>query len=223
MLEIKSQHLADVDHCMASKHLRKIGILGGTFNPPHYAHLEMARDIYREFDLEQVVLLPCGDPPHKRKEQVANKFHRYNMLCLLIKDIPFLSVSDVEIVRQGFTYTVDTMQILQEKYLHKARLYYIIGTDTLLTLESWRDYQRVFSMTSFICVMRPGDSPLQVKNKIEYFQKQYHLDIQLADSIGLNISSTMVREKFLRGEDITDYTSREIEEYMENNDVYERE
>lgn len=222
MLEIKSQHLADVDHCMASKHLRKIGILGGTFNPPHYAHLEMARDIYREFDLEQVVLLPCGDPPHKRKEQVANKFHRYNMLCLLIKDIPFLSVSDVEIVRQGFTYTVDTMQILREKYLHKARLYYIIGTDTLLTLESWRDYQKVFSMTSFICVMRPGDSPLQVKNKIEYFQKQYHLDIQLADSMGLNISSTMVREKFLRGEDITDYTSREIEEYMENNDVYER-
>ena len=129
----------------------------------------------------------------------------------------------VEIVRQGFTYTVDTMQILREKYLHKARLYYIIGTDTLLTLESWRDYQKVFSMTSFICVMRPGDSPLQVKNKIEYFQKQYHLDIQLADSIGLNISSTMVREKFLRGEDITDYTSREIEEYMENNDVYERE
>ena len=222
MLEIKSQHLADVDHCMASKHLRKIGILGGTFNPPHYAHLEMARDIYREFDLEQVVLLPCGDPPHKRKEQVANKFHRYNMLCLLIKDIPFLSVSDVEIVRLGVTYTVDTMQILREKYLHKARLYYIIGTDTLLTLESWRDYQKVFSMTSFICVMRPGDSPLQVKNKIEYFQKQYHLDIQLADSMGLNISSTMVREKFLRGEDITDYTSREIEEYMENNDVYER-
>ncbi len=223
MLGIKSQHYADADHCIASKHLRKIGILGGTFNPPHYAHLEMARDIYREFGLEQVVLLPCGDPPHKRKEQVANKFHRYNMLCLLIKDIPFLSVSDVEIMRKGFTYTVDTMQILQEKYLHKARLYYIIGTDTLLTLESWRDYQRVFSMTSFICVMRPGDSPLQVKKKIEYFQKQYHLDIQLADSVGLNISSTMVREKFLRGEDITAYTSKEIEEYMKNNDVYERE
>lgn len=145
------------------------------------------------------------------------------MLCLLIGDDPHLAVSDVEIMRKGYTYTVDTMRILQKKYLHKARLYYIIGTDTLLTLESWREYEKVFAMTSFICVMRPGDSPLQVKDKIEYFQNQYHLDIQLADTMGRNISSTMVRDKYLHGEDITAYTPKEIQEYIKNNDVYERE
>jgi len=170
--------------------------------------------------LDLILLLPNGNPPHKQDLFIASKFHREQMLEIFTKKYPFMHVCPIELRREGYIYTVDTLKFLKKELGQEVDLYYIIGTDTLFELESWKDFLTVFSLTDFICVMRPGDSPVNVQEKLEYFKNTYGKIIRISRYKGLDISSTLVRERLRQKQSIHGLVPEEVEEYLVKNDVY---
>lgn len=197
----------------------RLGILGGTFNPPHLGHLYMAEQAWSEFGLSRVVLLPVGDPPHKRDMDVLQKDIRLAMVELLAAERPFLEVCTMEMEREGYTYTVDTLTALKAKLFH-TDLFYLIGTDTLFELVTWRDFRRVFTMTEFICIMRPGDSAEAVTQEIRRLEEQYGAVIHLSRGFAPDISSTEIRSRRVQGRSVKKMVPKSVEEFMEKNNVF---
>ena len=109
---------------------KQLGIMGGTFDPIHNGHIQMAQKCMEKFALDEVIFLPAGEPPHKRNYAVTDKYKRLEMTRLAVKEIPGFSVSDIEIERSGYTYTIDSLRELGQIYKN-ARFFYIIGADTL--------------------------------------------------------------------------------------------
>lgn len=132
----------------------RLGIMGGSFNPIHNAHLALAREAMDAFALARVLFIPAGNPPHKR-EGLADKEQRLHMVALAVADEPRFEVSDIEVRRPGTTYAVDTLCALRAQF-PEASLWYIIGADTLLELPTWREPDRVFALCSLIVCARPG-------------------------------------------------------------------
>lgn len=205
-----------------SERPKKVGLLGGTFNPPHKGHLYLAKQAYLEFGLDEIWLLPVGDPPHKREEVLPSKEVRLAMVELLAEERPYLKVSTLEMERMGYTYTVDTLRTLHKLELKPVRFYYIIGSDTLFELESWKDHQSVFKMTAFLCIPRPGDRQDRLLQKIEELKAGYGAEILLSRGQGPDISSTQIRTLLNEGQSARHLLTTNIGEFIEANHVYSR-
>lgn len=203
------------------QHFDKIGILGGTFNPPHLGHIYMAKMAAADFSLDKVILLPVGSPPHKKDISIADSMHRLNMLEIIKGDDPNLVISDIEIKRQGYTYTVDTLTALSET-IKNAVFYYLIGEDTLYELETWKNYKTVFSMTEFICIPRPGKDNRDIKEKLKYFKNKYNKTIALSPHTGPDISSTEIRRLISLGKDTDGLIPEQLRRYIDDNKLYRR-
>ena len=131
----------------------RLGILGGSFDPIHNAHLELASQARAQFHLDEVLLLISGDPPHKSPS--ADKSHRFAMANLASQGREGIYASQIELERSGVIYTIDTLRQLRQA-LPDTKLFYIIGADTLLELPTWREADTVYQLTSFIVFLRPG-------------------------------------------------------------------
>ena len=129
----------------------RIGILGGTFNPIHSGHLAIAKAALEQAELDRVIFLPDGSPPHKTG--IADAEDRYRMVCMAVCQNRRFDVSRMELDRDGTTYTVDTLATIRTR-MPKAHLYYIIGTDTLMKLRSWHCYEQVLPMCTFLVAPR---------------------------------------------------------------------
>lgn len=197
--------------------MKKAGILGGTFNPPHNGHLSIAEALLTEFALDEVIFLPAGQPPHKKN--ITSNEHRLEMLKLLTEQDPRLVISSQEMERSGYTYTVDTLTELK-KNVSDREFYYIIGTDTLFTLTSWVRFSEVFRLTRFLCVPRPGDDPEETRKEIRRLAEEYGAEIRLSRNSGPDISSTAVREKTAAGERLHGLVPEKLEEYIQQNGLF---
>jgi nicotinate-nucleotide adenylyltransferase len=133
-----------------------VGLLGGTFNPIHNGHVAIARQAREVLELDRVVLIPTGDPPHKPHENLATAQDRFEMVRLAIGSDPSLSISDVEVRRSGKSYTIDTIRLLQQEYGPEARLFFLIGLDAFLEFPTWRDPATLLTLCSFVVLSRPG-------------------------------------------------------------------
>lgn len=131
--------------------MRDVGLLGGTFDPPHAAHVEMARAALRSELVDEVVVVPAGDPWQKMPGTSAQ--HRLAMARLAFADEPYCVVDAVEVDRVGATYTIDTVEVLRSPHL---RLHYIIGSDTLAMLPTWHRISELVALCEFLVVKRPG-------------------------------------------------------------------
>lgn len=200
---------------------KKIGILGGTFNPPHYGHLYICKDVYKEFLLDEVWLMPVGQPPHKKLSEVARKEDRAAMTKLLAGEAPFLAFCDIEVDREGYTYTVDTLRTLKNGVLKNDTIYYIIGTDTLFCLDSWKDVKDVLPLAQFVCVLRPGDDMPAVQRRIEWFLEMFDKKIWLAHATGPEVSSTEIRLQAKEGQSLNGMVPASIEQYIKEHHLYE--
>jgi len=199
---------------------KRIGILGGTFNPPHNGHLTIARNLLAEFALARVVFLPAGIPPHKELVTIAGSDARKKMLELLIEGEPAFSLCTLELNRAGTTYTVDTLHELRRNLEPDVELYYIIGSDTLFELTTWKDFERVFSLTKFLCVPRTGFPLYDIERYAQELGERYGAKIHLSRSVGPQISSTQIRSLLKRGGDIRPYVPLRLAQYLENNHVF---
>lgn len=133
----------------------RLGILGGTFDPVHVGHLGLAEAARTAFDLDRVLFVPAAVPPHKPEGAVASADDRLAMVRRAVEAAPHFAVSEVELERQGPSYTVDTLAELQQRH-PGADVYFIAGADEVLALHTWRDPQRLVQMARFIAATRPG-------------------------------------------------------------------
>ncbi len=187
----------------------RIGIMGGSFNPIHLRHMEMAVCAKREFDLERMIFLPTGNPPHKRAG-LEDAEDRYEMTRLAVHGMPGFTASRMEIDREGIIYTVDTLGRMQ-KQMPDTAIDYIIGEDTLVDLPNWRKADKVFTMCRFLVCCRSSD---EIRNHPSVAQ----LEARGASFAFLTlppseVSSTAIREKLEKGEDAPELPPQ-VEEYI---------
>ncbi|WP_154103824.1 nicotinate (nicotinamide) nucleotide adenylyltransferase [Eikenella corrodens] len=183
----------------------RIGLLGGTFDPIHNGHLHIARSFADELDLESVILLPAGDPYHKTAPRTA-AHHRLAMAEIAAKADSRLAVSDCDIVRQGATYTHDTVQIFRQHF-PAAEFWLLIGMDSLLQLHTWHRWQNLVRQCRIAAAPRPGSSlaqaPAPLQSWLAEALPQGRLHILQAEP--LPISSSQIRQQLA-----TEHTSPDI-------------
>lgn len=204
----------------------KIGILGGTFDPIHNGHLMIAKEAMKEYGLSRVILIPTGIS--YMKKDVTDAYFRYKMTKLAAKEIVGFDVSDVEIKREGNTYTCDTIAYFREKYPN-TKLYFIIGTDSLLSLEKWRNIEYVFENCTILCATRIGEyGEAQVKEvehtKAKDLSSKYNADIAFIHCETIDISSTEIRKyrKTHPDEQLTTLgLSESVADYIYRHDLYD--
>ncbi|MFC1467222.1 nicotinate-nucleotide adenylyltransferase [Verrucomicrobiota bacterium] len=202
----------------ASKGAR-LGILGGTFNPIHNAHLAIARAATEHFHLDEVLFVPAHTPPHKGEQQVSTE-QRMRMLQLALGGHAGFRISTVELERQGVSYTIDTIRALREEDPSRE-LCFIIGDDSLVQLHSWKSIHELMKLCRFITVSRPGIDVDQLCQNIHFdSQTVQQLLADRTEACNLNISSTMIREYVREGRSIQHLVPTEVAKYIRDNKLY---
>ena len=200
--------------------MSKIGIMGGTFNPIHIGHLIIAEDVRAKYGLDKVLFIPSGQPPHKSDSEVIDHEHRYEMVRLAVASNPGFEASRVEIDREGYTYTVNTLTELTERYDAGTSFYFIIGADVIHELRTWREYEKVFKLCEFIAVLRPGYSESDFRNTIKQLDAEYGAKIHPLRSRLVDVSSTEIRERCMNGESVKYIVPEDVEKYIFDNGLY---
>jgi nicotinate-nucleotide adenylyltransferase len=205
-------------------------LFGGTFDPPHIGHLRLAEDAAWEFGLERIIFIPSFSPPHKPGRPVTPCAHRLEMTRLACADNPVFEVSDIEITRGGPSYTVRTLERFAREF--DSPPFFVIGTDSLRDIGSWRDFERLFRLAHFIVVPRPGldfeeaweNTPGALRSAFRRESGAIIHDssnlLLKSSAIGLNVSSTMVRDLCGRGGSIRYLTTETVREYIEQQGLY---
>lgn len=198
----------------------KIAVFGGTFNPPHLGHLRNAEDFIERLSLDRVIVIPTFVPPHKKAHMLASSEDRLEMCRRTFKGEKYM-VSDMEIKRQGKSYTVDTLSEIKEKY-QDCELYLIIGSDMLLSFHEWRRYEDILKMCT-LCVMTRSDE-VSVKEMQSYAENTLHLkkdSIVFSSLPAMEISSTDIRNAIRQGDEISSVT-QEVKLYLKEKGLYEK-
>ncbi len=199
--------------------MRKIGIMGGTFDPIHYGHLVLAEQIRTQFNLEKILFIPAGIPPHKLDMDITSSKHRYFMSLLATITNPSFEVSKIEIEEKSISYTVNTIRKLKSIY-KDGDLYFITGADALYELDTWNDLENLLKMCNFIAATRPGiDNKLLVEKK-DFLNKKYDANIIITAVPALAISSTDIRNRIKDGESIKYIVPESVEYYIYKNNLY---
>ena len=207
--------------CNMAKGKRKIGILGGTFNPIHIGHIQMARIALKAKVCEEVWFMPDGMPPHKTVSGVTSQ-QRLEMTRLAVLNEKKMSVLSQEIDRGGYTYTVDTMRWLSEMY-PDTQFIQIIGADTLMDLENWKDFDVVAFLCSFYVIQRIGTDPERAQLQAEKLEKAHRAKIRFAKEKCMDISSTRLRMMILNDLEWKQYVPQWTAAYIEENELYQEE
>lgn len=200
---------------------KKIGIIGGTFDPIHNGHLLMAENSRKAFSLDKIIFIPAGIPPHKKDKNISSNVHRYNMTLLAINNNKHYFLSDIELKREGISFTVDTIKHLKSIF-SGAELYFIMGSDSLLQIEKWKDYEELLSLCNFIVAKRPNYDDEQLKRKVDNLNSLYKSSIYIVEGPVLDVSSSDIRNKVQRGESITYLVPNPVEEYIYKHELYKK-
>ncbi|MFD1705476.1 nicotinate-nucleotide adenylyltransferase [Siminovitchia sediminis] len=187
---------------------RKIGILGGTFDPPHMGHLIIANEVLNQLELDEVRLMPNREPPHKEKRSGTTAQDRLAMLRLAIEDHPLFSVDTIELHREGPSYTYHTMKAIREQETN-AEYYFIIGADMVEFLPRWYNIDKLLELVQFVGTNRP-DYTLETPYPI--------LNVKVPM---IEISSSMIRNRVRNGDSIRYLTPERVIRYIEEHHLYE--
>lgn len=198
---------------------RKIGILGGTFNPIHLAHLLMAEFALEAAGLDKVIIMPSGISYLKKDINVLPGVQRLEMVELSIKDNPDLVSSDIEIKREGNTYTYETLLELRRLY-PQATLYFIVGADCLFTIESWVEPKQIFDNCVLLAAGRNSASNDKMLAKKKELEEKFDANIILMDFPEINLSSTVIRDNIKCGKSIRYMVTDEVRDYIYSNQLY---
>lgn len=204
--------------------MRKIGILGGTFNPIHNGHLALATAAMEQYDLEEVWLMPSKLPPHKSHFSMLSEEHRLAMTALAAETNEKFTVSDYELKRDGLTYTADTLELLTKEY-PEVRFYFIIGGDSLVNFLKWWRPERILELASLLAAGRAGLEAEQVSLAAEGLREQVpHADIGTVVLSDYPISSNEIREAFFTGapERVKPYLPDGVYQYIVDNKLFSK-
>jgi nicotinate-nucleotide adenylyltransferase len=193
-----------------------VGILGGTFNPPHLGHIAVASHALAELGLERVLLMPAGVAPHKAAAPDPGPRHRLSMCRLAVEGSDGLSACGMELDREGPSYTVDTLTSIHATH-PDARLTFIVGADTAETLPAWREPARVLALAELAVATRAG-SPRE--HVLETLEGLTAARVSFLAMPALEVSSSDVRERVARGESVDDLVGARVAGYIAEHGLY---
>lgn len=204
------------------KKYKKLLIFGGTFSPVHNGHLRAMQACCAATAPDVLYVIPTATPPHKTRHDSATDRERTDMLKLAMDtlDVPCpVVVSDIELLRGGASYTVDTVEALSPL---AERIFVYCGTDMLLTLDAWHDAARLMRMAEFVCMQREGDAHLHdaILEKIDALRRDYGARILFAPDMPLEVSSSEIRARAARGETIEPFVPRGVAAYIAAHGLY---
>lgn len=201
---------------------RRIGLMGGTFDPIHYAHLAVAEEVCAVLNLTAMVFIPAGQPPHKLGQEYTQSIHRLAMVQLAIASNPHFTLSRVEIDRQGPSYLVDTLRILHDQWAPNTELFFVIGWDSLQVFHTWYKSADILAqLAGLVAVRRPGYEENIGYNK-ELATRLPGITQRLVVIPGpqLAISSTDLRRRVAEGRPIKYQTPEAVENYIIEHSLY---
>lgn len=201
--------------------MKKVGILGGTFNPVHMAHLIIAEIAQEEAGLDEVLFVPTGCSYLKDASDILPAKDRIRMTGLAIEDNPNFALSTIETDREGNSYTCDTLRELKERYPDNE-YYLIVGADNLFTMEEWKDHEAVFQNAKILAAVRGSKKYGDMEEKTAELKEKYNADIRLLHVRHVDISSSMIREKIAEGRSIRYMLPEKVREYIIRNHLYEK-
>lgn len=187
--------------------MKKVGILGGTFNPPHIGHLIMANEVYHALQLDEVRFMPNAIAPHKKKEDESTDENRLRMVQLLVEPYKEFTVETIELERGGVSYTYDTMVALKKRE-PDVEFYFIIGGDMIDSLHSWYKINELVNIVQFVGLKRPG-----TKSKSTY-------NVKMIEAPEIDLSSTFIRERLAKGGTLRFLIPASVEAYIRKEGLY---
>ena len=185
-----------------------IGILGGTFDPPHQAHCEISIRALNQYNLDKVIFIPSKNP--WQKSATTSYVDRYNMTSILVQDFKNFEVSNIEQNNKNETYTVDTLKKLA---IPKKELFFILGSDVAADIKTWNNYKKLKYLTNFLIAPRNN---LEENN----LNQEFPFEFQLIKGDELDISSTKIRDKFISGENLDSSIPELVLNYIETHNIY---
>lgn len=197
---------------------KKIGILGGTFDPVHYGHLLIAQSALEEFDLDQVLFLPTGRSPHKSSDQVTDPDIRCEMVRLAIEENLCFGLSLIEARSREINYTCKTLMNIhkQEENLH---LYFIMGEDSLNDFADWKNPREICRQATILVAVR-NETGSGIKSKIEHASRVYSADMHMLHAPNFSVSSREIRERVRMGKSIRYMLPEQVEAFIRRNSLY---
>ena len=195
-----------------------LGVMGGTFDPPHLGHLELARAARRELGLDGVLYIPAGRPSFKRDREVTSAHHRLAMLSRMLEGEPACALSAMEVERPGITYTVDTLEELRRSWPPPARLVFILGADSLHTLPHWHCARRVLGLAEIAVAGRAGEELDRDVAALRAFEPDAR--VHVLDAHVPPLSSTELRALLARGADVSGMLDPRVLDYIRAHGLY---
>jgi nicotinate-nucleotide adenylyltransferase len=197
----------------------RLGVLGGTFDPPHVGHLILAEEARTRLQLEKVLFVPAGDPWRKAGQEITPAEHRLAMVRLLLGSDPYFEVSTLEVERRGPSYTVDTLEALRQQYGPGLELYFILGEDALRDLPNWKEPARIVSLARLAAAPRPAERGWATAD-LEAAVPGISERIVTLPMPTIDISSTALRERARAGLSLRYLVPLGLEEYIRHHRLY---
>ncbi len=201
---------------------RSIGIMGGTFDPVHNAHLALARQAYEQFALEEIWMLPNGNPPHKRDRRQAPMECRMEMIRLAIRGIPYLRLCDAEQSGQDCHYTYETLGLLKEQH-PRTEFYFIMGADSLFDFDKWKEPGIISQRCILLAAMRDHCRREAIRERIRELGERYGTRVRILNTPNMDIASEDIRGLLSGGSDISALVPAAVAEYIRRERLYQRE
>ena len=215
--------------------MKKVGILGGTFDPIHNAHIIFSECAYDQLGLDEMLIMPSPNPPHKDKNKITPLDDRINMIKLALEEHPKLTFSDFELKREGKVYTYETLKLFKSEH-PDTEIYFLVGEDSLFNIDKWYKPEEIFANCKIVTSVRElmeydknnknaADYVEERKGKtfeeeIENHKKQFNAEIFVLKLGNIDISATKVRDRAKVGEDISDLVPAGVAEYIKQNKIY---
>ncbi len=196
---------------------KKMAILGGTFDPIHIGHLMIAQQACNNFELNKIIFMPAGIPPHKEKMKITASRHRLEMVKIAINDNPLFTISQWELNKKRKSYTVDTLKYFENQNIAQE-IYFIIGADSLYDMFNWKNPDYLLNHSNFIVAARSGYS-LEKTFKDQRF-RDYEDNIHFLNNFKLDISSSMIRKQIKNNFPVKYLLPDEVIDYIHTNDLY---
>ncbi len=199
---------------------KRIGIMGGTFDPIHMAHLLLAEAAREQYHLDRVLFMPSAKPPHKDSRLVSPAEHREAMVRMAIEENPWFVYSDLELCRSGLTYTSDTLKTLHGEY-PDTEFYFIMGADSLFSVDAWHQPEKIFQLTAVLAGNR-SEVPLErIREQIEYLRMRFGGTVSLIEMPDIAVSSSEIRSRCARGCSVRYYVPETVYRYIRKHQLYQ--
>ena len=199
---------------------KRVGIMGGTFNPVHIGHLLIAEQSYHEYGLDYVLFMPAGHPPHKQQERIIKNEDRLAMVLLATEDVPYFKVSDYELKKEGLSYTWETLSYFT-RTAPENDYYFIMGADSVKDLEHWRHPEIILQKAHVLAAVRGDTDLVALRREADQLEQKYNTKISLLGAPELDISSRELRDRVVQGASIRFMVPEKVRKYILDHGLYQ--